>query len=106
MKRYHLLNNESSLTDLNTLLRLTKKKRLFPRKEAGIRVAFFYYDYSGKKHYLVLFGDREYDYYSIVDYNLKTQVNVEYICQSQKEKEALERIITTLEHAFLHRKEE
>lgn len=29
MKRYHLLNNESSLTDLNTLLRLTKKKRLF-----------------------------------------------------------------------------
>ena len=101
MNRYHPFIDESSIADLNALLGSTTRRRHFQRKEAGIRVALFYYDFTGEKHILVLFGDRKYNYYSIVDFSYKTRVYVENKCRLQEEKDKLERIIMVIENATM-----
>ena len=47
---------------------------------------------------MILYGDKEYNYYCMVNYSFKTHKYVEYKCRSQEEKDKLETIITVLEH--------
>lgn len=97
--QFRVFNDENTICELNTLLESLKKTRHFQRKEVGVRIALFYHDDSaGVKHYLILYGDKEYNYYCMVNYSFKTHKYVEYKCRSQEEKDKLETIITVLEH--------
>ena len=49
---------------------------------------------------MILYGDKEYNYYCMVNHNYKTHKYIEYKCRSQEEKEKLEIIITKLERAL------
>lgn len=97
MNHYHVFSDDSTINDLNSLLGSMKKVRHSQRKEVGVRIALSYNNNTGEKHYLILYGDKEYSYYCMVDYNFKTNVYIEYKCRSQEEKEKLETIITVLE---------
>lgn len=93
MNEYHIFNDKNTIDELNCLLRSINKKRLFPRKDSGIRIALFYYDANNKRHELVIIGDKEYGAYRIMDLSMR----VEYLCKTRQEKELLEELIQKIE---------